>query len=491
MKVESNRWCVVAACLLLLSGGRAHAQAQDKPYNLEDKDGFVVPFSYDPPAMPWIVVQVSINDKPPMPFIVDTGFSVALVVDTEAAKKLDLHPTQKKITLEQGGITLVETPIQSAYLAGQEPNDKAELALKIAYQCDLRLFNNAYGGARIAGVIGGPVLSEVTTRIDFEASTLMLFTSAHPPLHIPGAATLPVRRRGLDYRYNVTIAPKAGVSADLMLDTGSMGTVLPEAVAASLQPSDAISGWSATLYALYLGNTLLLPNLKVGEYIEPKVTVDTTMTPSQAVMGLDLLSRFRVTLDFRNGFMTLERRADYARCLRMDGWTGIKLTQRQGHYYADDVRNGSPAQKAGITTGDRIVRVDGRALDDLPDLVADRIQSGYAYTRAELLLERKDGKHLTVHCQRESAFENPINPRLGMDAERRNGSPMTVQSVLPGFAAEKAGLRAGDTIIGMNGHPTAAITIEQVRAAMYLPEITLQVRRKGEEKLHTVQLKQR
>jgi membrane-associated protease RseP (regulator of RpoE activity) len=489
MKGKANRWRMTAACLLLLSGATATAQSQDKPFKLDAKGDYTIPFDYDPPAMPWIVIQASINNKPPMPFIVDTGLSVPLIIDTEAAKTPDLHSTQNKITLEQGGITLAETPIKSISLSGEQYN--ADIPLNVAYQCDLRLFNNAYGGARIAGMIGGPVFAVVTTRIDFETKSLSIFVQAHPPLHMRGTATLPVKRRGQDYRYNVTISPQAGVSADLILDTGSTDTILPASLAASLQPSAAITNGLGTLYALYLVNTLMLPKLKIGEYTEPKVTVSTTMSPSLAAIGLDLLSRFRVTLDFRNGFLTLERRTDYPHCIRVDGWTGIELTHRQGHFYAQDIVAGSPAQRAGVATGDRIVSVDGHALDALPELAGIRILYGYADTHAELLLERKDGKQLTLGFQRESAFGNPNNPRLGMDAERRSGSPMTVQSVLPGFAADKAGLRAGDTILEMNGQPMAAITMEQVRAVMISSEITLQVQRKGEEKPRTMQLKLR
>ncbi len=48
---------------------------------LDEKQGKIVPFLYDPLTVPLPVIQVSINGQPPLPFIVDTGTTPALSLD--------------------------------------------------------------------------------------------------------------------------------------------------------------------------------------------------------------------------------------------------------------------------------------------------------------------------------------------------------------------------------------------------------------------------
>ncbi len=52
---------------------------------------------------------------------------------------------------------------------------------------------------------------------------------------------------------------------------------------------------------------------------------------------MDLLSRFRVTLDFRNQRLTLGRPADYERRVRLPGDAGIELHRDEASYRVSEV----------------------------------------------------------------------------------------------------------------------------------------------------------
>ena len=58
----------------------------------------------------------------------------------------------------------------------------------------------------------------------------------------------------------------------------------------------------------------LMPTLQVGDFIEKNVlTTQGQAGDSFCLLGVDYLSRFRVTLDYDHSELTLERAADYKR----------------------------------------------------------------------------------------------------------------------------------------------------------------------------------
>ena len=114
---------------------------------------------------------------------------------------------------------------------------------------------------------------------------------------------------------------------------------------------------------------------------------------------------------------------------------------------------GGAAEKAGVKTGDRIAAVNGRALTTYGDFQVGLDMSRGAPVDLELL--RGDRTlHLTV---------TPVPvPGLGEEFtyylagvrfydDPKPGQELEVAGLIPGGAAEKAGVRAGDKIVSFNG----------------------------------------
>jgi regulator of sigma E protease len=125
------------------------------------------------------------------------------------------------------------------------------------------------------------------------------------------------------------------------------------------------------------------------------------------------------------------------------GMVTTTLTDHEGM-----LRDG-PAQRAGILPGDRIIRVDGKSVEDWEDVVyaittgVERSPSGNPLTR--LALER-DGEvvNATVYPVLDE-FENIR--RIGITPASR----LIVGKALPHSPAASAGLREDDEIIKLNG----------------------------------------
>jgi regulator of sigma E protease len=120
-----------------------------------------------------------------------------------------------------------------------------------------------------------------------------------------------------------------------------------------------------------------------------------------------------------------------------------------------DVRPGSPAAVAGLTRGDTIVQVGDRRIDDLEALQIALIER-FTEDGTIPLRVSHDGSEramtLTVSDDRRTLTEpGKLLPGLGFDLASWR-APITVQSVPADSAGAKAGLRAGDRLLAVNGH---------------------------------------
>jgi regulator of sigma E protease len=107
------------------------------------------------------------------------------------------------------------------------------------------------------------------------------------------------------------------------------------------------------------------------------------------------------------------------------------------------VAPGSPAEKAGIQRGDRILTVAGDPVDTWDDLF---VAVGTRPDRDVQLTLLRDGqtRSVAVRPVPETRFE------IGNIGVLPDINPI-VQSVIPGEPAESAGLKAGDVVLAVNG----------------------------------------
>lgn len=104
----------------------------------------------------------------------------------------------------------------------------------------------------------------------------------------------------------------------------------------------------------------------------------------------------------------------------------------------------SPAEKAGIKRGDRIVAIDGTKVPDWDAAFADpSIMPGQILS---VEVER-DGRVVPLHVQ------VPQQPGDGFDVLGCPQQRVDVDSVAKGLPAAKAGLKSGDEITSVNGEP--------------------------------------
>jgi serine protease Do len=144
----------------------------------------------------------------------------------------------------------------------------------------------------------------------------------------------------------------------------------------------------------------------------------------------------------------------------------LGLKQNSGALVADVVK-GSPAERAGIKTGDIIVEFDRNEVKDSADLptVVARVTPG----KTVQLKVKRDGKEVSLPItvgelkEKEVAATGeegdlglavqPVTPEIAqsLGLDRANG--LVITSISPGSAADEAGLRSGDLITQVNRRP--------------------------------------
>jgi serine protease Do len=164
---------------------------------------------------------------------------------------------------------------------------------------------------------------------------------------------------------------------------------------------------------------------------------------------------------------------------------GLNLTSAQGALVAG-VTKGSPAETAGIKSGDVIVRFDGKAVAEMTTLPA--LVAATPIEKAVPVTIRRNGTEQTLSVtvgrmpgERAEAAGQPGDPaeaapskwglalrdldaRLAQRAGVAPGEGVLVAAVQPDSAAARAGVRPGDVILEVNRHPVTSVAEAQAEA---------------------------
>src|SRR5579875_901586 len=158
-----------------------------------------------------------------------------------------------------------------------------------------------------------------------------------------------------------------------------------------------------------------------------------------------------------------------------------------------EVTASSPAARAGLVRGDEITAIDGKRVTDQRDVLFDLLESVLSRGSARLAIRSPDGASRAVTlavsdpAQRKRLSElSNLLAVLGFEMQGPVRPPV-VGAVAPNGPAARAGLRAGDRIVAVDGRPVhdfADITRDLPTKAGQTVEMSYV--RSGEE--HTVSI---
>jgi predicted metalloprotease with PDZ domain len=134
------------------------------------------------------------------------------------------------------------------------------------------------------------------------------------------------------------------------------------------------------------------------------------------------------------------------------GWLGVSLSIEEGTEAplgVSEVGGGSPAERGGLRPGDRLIALDGRALESYESLI-ERLREHGPGREVELTVRRA----LALELDERGRGENG-GPRLGVHLSQQEdgdgGARWVVSRVEQGWPAARAGVQAGDRIVALAG----------------------------------------
>lgn len=309
-----------------------------------------------------IFVAIKINGQGPFVMVLDTGASN--ILDAQTAAKLNIT-TYDSFNITGGGEF-------SAIASHGDIQDMDIAGLKFVNQkfliIDLSGMKKAIGFKKFDGLIGYEVFMRYVAEVNFDK--LQVTLTSHDQFNTkPSGEIIPFV--GFDGGIPLVEASIDGVRGKFWLDTGdraSMTLTTPFIQANNLKaiykPSfELITGWG-------IAGPLQTQIIRAGQvtfgnetFTRPVLRLPTatkggmTAATSNGTFGNELLKRFNLTINYLKQHIVLNRNSLYSNTHEFDR-SGMWLMLDGVNFKVLDVFSGSPADKAGVRTGDIVTAVD-------------------------------------------------------------------------------------------------------------------------------------
>lgn len=351
-----------------------------------------------------VVVPVVLNDVLPLKFIVDTGVRTAILTQKAFSDILQLPYSRKYSVSGPGGEKLIDAYVTnnvSIALPGVTGKGHALLVLEEDY---LELRN--YLGTDVHGILGYELFSRFIVKIDYgkKMMSLILPEKFHPrkkfqelPMLVEDTKPFILTSLNLTATNSMTakLLMDTGASHGLMLEPGS-----DERIEVPFNTVSTVIGRG--LGGIITGKTGRIESLKLGNYIldnvianfpDPNSYMDTlksSLTFRHGTIGGEILSRFTVIFNYPQGKVYLKKNAEFKKKFYIN-LSGVDLRAKGSGldiFEVSEVRDLSPADKAGILQGDLVISVNGIQSKDLHLNEMNALLNGKPGKKISIVIER-------------------------------------------------------------------------------------------------------
>ena len=361
------------------------------------------------------MVEVKLNNFLRMKFLLDTGAQHTLITDKRIAFLLGLEYMRE--------FRIVGADMKRELIARLTNGVNLEVGDLLVENLPVLVLDEDYylfdemTGEEIYGIIGGNFLRRFVLEINYLKKKLIFH---HPtyfkkdsskfdiyPIsiesHKPYIAS-DLLLSNADSSINAKLLMDSGAGVGLLLDVESNNEIkIPEIAI----PGNIGGGLGGDLIG-YLGTTdklkfgsFDLRNVPTSFQVIENDTIEVNDNNRDGLIGNQILDRFNLIIDYQRDKLYLQPNKNFKKGFRVNrsGLSIIASGENLNKYIVQDVLKKSPASKAGILAGDKILRIN-------------RIPSFFlSMKRINRILSRKEGRKLNIRVKRKNKKLN-FNFRL-------------------------------------------------------------------------------
>lgn len=371
----------------------------------------VVPFTYGNRKL---LVEARINGKGPFPFVLDTGGHAILTPAAAATLDLKMHGASQSYGAGGGSTASSFTRVDKLQLGDAEIDRQSFLVLPLP-----NVMTDLGNQPPIAGILGLELFERFAVSLDFDKKemTLQYFAAYTPPT---GAKSIPISFTDDMPLIQATMDGQRGIFG---VDTGNSGPLmlfpqwagrhgLTAYYMAGVPATNGGQGGQFTTHSAFIRSLRIggldVPADEVGELTPEQA--GSTSNPSEAGnLGLPVWKHFLVAFNYRRGEMYLKPRANFVLPAQTAsaGFAAVKL--EPAAFTVVKLLAGSPASKAGMKQGDKIIDVDGIPASKLASLwLIERINHGKSGMHLHLLCD--DGRKIDLLVGTAASMNKALRP---------------------------------------------------------------------------------
>jgi hypothetical protein len=321
----------------------------------------------------YVVVKVRINDSSPLRFILDSGVRRTIVTELFPEDNLSLvYDDQRQIQGLGQGLTLDAAESKSNKIV---LNRKISISDKTIFVLKEDIFNlTRQTGTKINGLLGFDFFSDYITEIDYSKRKIKFYKreSFVPPSDF-GRMPMTIENQKMYIQLSILETVSERRAIKMFIDTGAelsawFQTLTNKAIEIpekSIQGrigqgfSGEITGYFARVPQICIANFCVKD--PVVAFPEPAAISEIIKNSDRdGTIGSQLLSRFDLIIDVfsKNFYFKPNRNFKKPFVYNIAGIEVLQTLIQLSYFEVVNVWNDSPAQKAGVKTGDIVLEIN-------------------------------------------------------------------------------------------------------------------------------------